>query len=858
MLRIAIVLSSLLLTDVVSAQSFPFVIPGDDGVPSVTSRNVLLGGPIDADPFVTVRDGHFHRGDRRIRFWGVNLCFGANFPTHDEADRIAPHLAKLGVNAVRFHHMDMQNAPNGIWAAVDDNGVRHLDAEMVDRLDYFLARLHEQGIFANLNLHVSRTLSPREGFPAEPKNLPWWAASNKWVMYYDRDVQAEVKRYCHDLLTHRNPYRGNKARVDDAGIAIIEMLNENFFSVKGYDLYRTMSPRFQASLIQRWNEWLQDRYTDQPTLQKSWNEGQPKLGDHVFANAAWSDGLGGWYINEPDDGLPSKFAVPGPDDQTAIRLMPKHTTPQNYEQQLLRDNLSVEKNQPLTLSYWVRSDARRSYQVELSTAAGGNWRDLGLFENPPSTPEWTRVKRIIFPTESISHDARLVFSIGDDVTPIEFADVSLRRGAEADPLPDGQSLASKSIGIPEANWPVVAHQDMRQFMVDTELAWVKELKTYLRKLGVKVPITASQVNYHDHRVHAEANDFVDLHNYWHHPMFPSDAPWSASRWTVGNEPMEADPTRSQWPANSLLMRTPWRVRGKPMTLSEWNYPEPGPPSSGCVPMAAILASLQDWDGVFFFDYDAFSRPGGDDSLNESPFFRDEANNFFSFNGQPVKLAALSQFANLFLRGDVKPLTDEIVSTPDAPVDGTLALSHRLSVSAEAETQANQKLPDATNLRSPDGQVIWESTPPTHGTIRLNTPASQGVWGTIAASDFQVGETSIHVGAADPNYGLVLLSSSDGQSLHNAKSIVLLAASRSENQAMKWNAERTSVGTQWGHGPTMVTSFDLTIRLPSKKARRCFALDSQGQRQSEIPTVFDGTTLTIKVGPEHRTLWYELQ
>ena len=27
------------------------------------------------------RDGHFYRGDQRVRIWGVNLCFGANFPT---------------------------------------------------------------------------------------------------------------------------------------------------------------------------------------------------------------------------------------------------------------------------------------------------------------------------------------------------------------------------------------------------------------------------------------------------------------------------------------------------------------------------------------------------------------------------------------------------------------------------------------------------------------------------------------------------------------------------------------------------------------------------------------------------------
>ncbi len=103
------------------AQLVPFQVPGDDATPTIVSQAKLNGGPIGKSGMIEARDGHFYSGTSRVRFWGVNLCFGANFPTHEEADKVAPHLAKLGVNAVRFHHMDMLESPNGIWQKSSTN-----------------------------------------------------------------------------------------------------------------------------------------------------------------------------------------------------------------------------------------------------------------------------------------------------------------------------------------------------------------------------------------------------------------------------------------------------------------------------------------------------------------------------------------------------------------------------------------------------------------------------------------------------------------------------------------------------------------------------------------------------------------
>lgn len=847
--------------------SFPFVVPGDDASSTVTDFSHLLHKPAGKFGFVEARDGHFYfRNDvsssevnrERFRMWGVNLCFGANFPTHEEADKIAPHLAKLGINAVRFHHADGHDAPNGIWGSYDENGVRQLSAEMVDRLDYFLAKLHELGIYADLNMHVSRQLTTREGYPVL-EGAPWWAASNKYVMYYDPDVQAELKRFCKEFLNHTNPYRKLR-RADDPGIAVVELLNENYFSEQGYSLVDKLPERFRRSLEKKWNQWLTQSYRNHDSLMKAWTKGDRGLGKALVPATDWKSHLDHWVISREANDLPRSFGVTAPKELQnayALRIAPKATTEHDYQQQLLRQKIRTKQNEPMTLAFWVRADSPRKLKVEMSSLAGGEWRELGLFEELSIGPVWQHVTRVISPKESTTKDeAYLAFSFGNDKTALEFAAISLYEGSPAGKLPAAQSLAKSNISLPGADFPPLAHADMKRFMIDTERAWIRELKTYVRDLGVRVPITASQVNYHAPGIVESELDFADLHNYWHHPMFPTGKDWSATDWTVANQPMEAGPTYSKWPANSLLMRTGWRVDGMPMTLSEWNYPQPSYYSAGCVPMAAMIASLQDWDAVFFFDYEAFMFVEDKDR----PFFKNKADNFFSFNGEPAKLTALSVFANLYLRGDLEPLKESLVAPPNKPINGLMAMQKRIGVRSDAKATPDVGLPDESKLQTPNKSIVWNvQKSMEQGTIQLDTDKTIGVWGTIANQSFSLRKNSWDVGTIDRNYGILIATSVDDKPIGLSQRLLLLAATHSENTNMKWNGERTSVGNQWGSGPTNVVAINAKITIPwSKSTAKVTALDGTGKPTISVPAEVLNGTVRFEIGESYKTLWYAIE
>lgn len=115
---------------------------------------------LDSPHVITSSDGHFTLGKngKRVRFWGVNLCYQGNFPSHEQAAIMARRMRMVGINIVRFHHTDDDNGvfPYSYWAT--RNGTK-LSDEAIDRIHYLIAELASNGIYTNMNLHVNKKWS---------------------------------------------------------------------------------------------------------------------------------------------------------------------------------------------------------------------------------------------------------------------------------------------------------------------------------------------------------------------------------------------------------------------------------------------------------------------------------------------------------------------------------------------------------------------------------------------------------------------------------------------------------------------------------------------------------------------------
>lgn len=122
-----------------------------------------LNHPLTAADRLGVKDGRFvNARGQRVRLWGVNLAFGANFPEERDAPRIAKRLRRLAVNLVRLHHMDTSPdaQPETARSLLTTGPYPALNPVAVRRLRALLDALKAEGIYVNLNLHVGYRFRP--------------------------------------------------------------------------------------------------------------------------------------------------------------------------------------------------------------------------------------------------------------------------------------------------------------------------------------------------------------------------------------------------------------------------------------------------------------------------------------------------------------------------------------------------------------------------------------------------------------------------------------------------------------------------------------------------------------------------
>lgn len=205
---------------------------GKDWAPYAHSLDIMPGSVFDfssmlhapAGKYGALRAtpaGHFefeNRPGERVRFWGVNLCFTAQFLEKDQAEKLADRLARSGYNTVRFHHFDKDIIRKGgsSW---------DLDTQKLDQLDYLFAALKKRGIYLSIDLYSSRGFSEAEtaafGIPQNKTK-----ALFKSLVPISEAAFDSWARYATNLLTHKNPYTGLTWAEDPALIGICP-LNEN-------------------------------------------------------------------------------------------------------------------------------------------------------------------------------------------------------------------------------------------------------------------------------------------------------------------------------------------------------------------------------------------------------------------------------------------------------------------------------------------------------------------------------------------------------------------------------------------------------------------------------------------------------
>ena len=184
----------------------------------------FLDAPAGKYGFVRAVNGRLEfsgRPGHEFRFYGSNLCFSANFPEHAMAVQIAEEFASTGYNIVRFHHYDNQLASRKAGTV--------LDPEMLERIDYFLFRCKENGIYIMLNAMLSDCgyIGVRSWTGESMKKGA--ELFMKFNILFDESARDNWRIGVGAFLTHRNPYTDLPLAADPL-LAVVTCFNEQEFA----------------------------------------------------------------------------------------------------------------------------------------------------------------------------------------------------------------------------------------------------------------------------------------------------------------------------------------------------------------------------------------------------------------------------------------------------------------------------------------------------------------------------------------------------------------------------------------------------------------------------------------------------
>ncbi len=243
------------------------------------SRLGLAEAPAGKHGHVIARpDGQFAFSDSpetARRFYGVNFCFGSLYLSHEESERIAERLARLGYNAFRFHHYERELIQGQTNSTT-------LNPQKLEQFDYLMAALIRRGIYLTTDLFVSRGVPYREIGIERDGEVPM--DTFKILVPVHAGAYRNWQQFSRALLTHTNAYT-QRRYADEPALALIAMINEGNFGNFFKDI-QTIPEWKQA-----WNKWLAEHYGTRDRLAGVWGTSLAETEDPADQSVAFPERL---------------------------------------------------------------------------------------------------------------------------------------------------------------------------------------------------------------------------------------------------------------------------------------------------------------------------------------------------------------------------------------------------------------------------------------------------------------------------------------------------------------------------------------------------------------------------------------
>ncbi|MCQ2389666.1 MAG: hypothetical protein MJ138_08130, partial [Kiritimatiellae bacterium] len=206
-------------------------VAGSDWIPVHDSTAIAPGSALDFSSFsgtgapaglhgrVVARGSHFEFEKLPgipQRFYGVNLCFTANYMTAEKASELCRRLRLTGYNALRVHHYERTLCEGSA------DGTAINPARMAE-LDNLLNACIEHGIYLTTDLFVSRVVPYRSC--GIDKDGAIAMDEFKELAVFHEGTRSNLVAFTRQLLGHVNPKTGRRW-AEEPALAWLSLVNE--------------------------------------------------------------------------------------------------------------------------------------------------------------------------------------------------------------------------------------------------------------------------------------------------------------------------------------------------------------------------------------------------------------------------------------------------------------------------------------------------------------------------------------------------------------------------------------------------------------------------------------------------------
>lgn len=865
---------------------YPFIQPWNDSLttgdamrffPSFNRERAGVHGFLK-----TSGDGQFVFEDGTpIKFVGVNFSFGASMSDSSIAQQVARRLAKLGVNVVRMHHMDNYNPwdPRETLLSLPTNGsdTRHINPEQIQRLGYFISELAKNGIYSNINLHVSRQFQNADGVVNADSILLY----GKAVSIFEPPIRMLMKEYARNLLGSINSATGLRF-ADDPRIAFVEITNENSLYV-GWQWNAlnfisgsssTISYYHSRMLDSIWIAWLRQRYTNTDEVRNAWlnQSGMPIV--NMLKNGSFESTPGAeWNLEvNSTSGADAAFkqVAEGVDGQYSEQIDIRKVTGTSWHIQFKQvGTAKIIRDTQYTISFYARASHPRVISIGVMNNIA-NYENYGISRSIDLATDWQLYHASFRATATDSINTRLTFTLGYDTGSVSFDDVRFTSLNQPGLLPD-ESLEAGTIRRLNPDDAAALSQkrlaETAEFLLSLQKNFFDDMHSYIRdSIGVKCPIGGTNWFGGLGDLYTQSGmDYIDNHAYWQHPQFPNQ-PWDSFDWFIENTPMTSDTSLGNMPRLSA-----YAIAKKPYVVSEYNHPAPNRYQCEMPLHLAAYASLQDWNGMYIYSY----------HHGHSNWSHQKINGFFDVDGNPIVISLLPQMSQVFRNGFIRPAQTEIqldfarsdmlaeLAKPRSDLffsglSDALPLINKVRVKSFTAV----KTPDASSYNIPQLSTPYKSDTdqlkwnPSSNILTMNAKRIFAYTGFIPRSGIDISQLGLYSIYGDDKFCSLIWTSVDGNDLVNSKRSLITFIGRAENTGMIWDGNQT-VHDHWGTTPTMLEpqSVQLNINRASDVIK-VFPLDSLGRVMKDSMLFYPrdemGTNRIILDQKKYKTPWFGVE